>query len=240
MTTTGASAVETAVLAALAAVTDPELDESIVELEFVTATIAPDGHVCVELRLPTFWCAPNFAYMMAEDARAAVLEVPGVTSVEVRLLDHFAEEEVNAGVGNGKPFKQAFPGVSNGNLEPLRRLFWVKAFTVRQEQLLRTLLTQGRSAGEVVALSLGDLNPAMPEVAPYIAKRARLGLPMGPEAPLAITPNGHPLTVNQLADYLRRARMVRISVETNTILCRGLHATRYGRAERSYGSPDKR
>ena len=239
MTTDGPSAVEAAVLAALNSVTDPELDESIVELGFATTTVAPAGHVCVELRLPTFWCSPNFAYMMAEDAREAVLEVPGVTSVEVRLLDHFAEDEVNAGVRNSKPFAQAFPGVSDGNLEPLRRLFWVKAFTVRQEQLVRSLLAQGKSEGEVVALSLGDLDPAMPDVAAYVAKRARLGLPMGPYAPFAITPDGHPITMDQLAGYLRGARMVRISVETNTILCRGLHAVRYGTNEQYYGSRDE-
>ena len=169
----------------------------------------------------------------------AVSEVPGVTSVEVRLLDHFAEDEVNAGVSNSKPFKEAFPGLSDGNLEPLRRLFWVKAFTVRQEQLIRTLLAQGRSEGEVVALTLRDLDPAMPEVAAYVAKRARLGLPMGPGAPLAITPDSHPITVEQFAGYLRRARMVRISVETNTILCRSLHAVRYGTYDQSCGSPDE-
>ena len=61
------------VLDALATVRDPELDEPITELRFVTACeVSPAGDVEVRLRLPTPQCAPNFAYLMAADARAAV------------------------------------------------------------------------------------------------------------------------------------------------------------------------
>ena len=45
MTTVRPSPVEAAVLAALDLVTDPELDQSIVELGFATTAVAPDGHV---------------------------------------------------------------------------------------------------------------------------------------------------------------------------------------------------
>ena len=37
------------------------------------------GHVTAHLRLPTSFCAPNFAYLMGADARAAVLSVAQVT-----------------------------------------------------------------------------------------------------------------------------------------------------------------
>jgi metal-sulfur cluster biosynthetic enzyme len=49
------------VLSALRDVYDPELDESLVDLQFVDDVRVQDGQVEVVLRLPTFWCAPNFA-----------------------------------------------------------------------------------------------------------------------------------------------------------------------------------
>ena len=49
---------EEEVLAQLDRVTDPELDEPVTELGFVTAVAAgEDGVVSVEFRLPTYWCA---------------------------------------------------------------------------------------------------------------------------------------------------------------------------------------
>ena len=61
------------VLAALDTVRDPELDTSIVELGFVTAcSVDDDGTARVRLRLPTFFCAPNFAFLMVADAYDAV------------------------------------------------------------------------------------------------------------------------------------------------------------------------
>ena len=64
------------VLAALGTVYDPELDEPITDLGFVGAcSVSAGGEVAVRLRLPTPQCAPNFAYLMAADARAAALSV---------------------------------------------------------------------------------------------------------------------------------------------------------------------
>ena len=59
------------VLAALGTVYDPELDEPITTLGFVgSCVVSADGDVEVRLRLPTPQCAPNFAFLMAADARA--------------------------------------------------------------------------------------------------------------------------------------------------------------------------
>ena len=77
---------------ALATVRDPELDEPITDLGFVGSAEVRDGRASVRLRLPTYFCAPNFAYLMVADARDAVRAVPGVVSVDVRLADHFAAE----------------------------------------------------------------------------------------------------------------------------------------------------
>ena len=84
-------------LAALDSVRDPELDEPITALGFVSSCeVTIEGDVDVVLRLPTPQCAPNFAFLMAADARGVVGRVPGVRSVSVRLEDHYTGEEINA------------------------------------------------------------------------------------------------------------------------------------------------
>ena len=60
-------------------VLDPELDESILKLGFVKSIEAESDHLKIELHLPTYWCAPNFSYMMAEDTRRELLTVGGFT-----------------------------------------------------------------------------------------------------------------------------------------------------------------
>ncbi len=67
-----------AILERLVQVLDPELDESILDLGFVRALELRSGHASIALRLPTSWCAVNFAYLMAEDVRRALLTVEGI------------------------------------------------------------------------------------------------------------------------------------------------------------------
>ena len=62
-----------AVYAALGTVRDPELDEPITTLGFVAScTVSAEGQAQVRLRLPTYFCAPNFAFLMVADAYDAV------------------------------------------------------------------------------------------------------------------------------------------------------------------------
>ncbi len=56
------------------------------------ATSPRDGTTEVHLRLPTYFCAPNFAFLMVADAYDAVSSVPGVTRAVILLDDHFAGE----------------------------------------------------------------------------------------------------------------------------------------------------
>ena len=92
------------VLAALGTVYDPELDEPITALRFVASCeVADSGAVAVRLRLPTPQCAPNFAFLMAADARDAVRRLPEVREVTVVLEDHYTGDEINAAVGRGDP-----------------------------------------------------------------------------------------------------------------------------------------
>jgi len=144
-----------AMLERLAQVLDPELDESILDLGFVRSLQLRSGHARIALRLPTSWCAVNFAYLMAEDIRNALLSVEGVRRVSVNLGDHCAAAEIEAAANDGRSFAEAFPGEAAGSLEALRLTFLRKGFLGRQEQLLRELRIAGCSTETVCVLRLG-------------------------------------------------------------------------------------
>jgi metal-sulfur cluster biosynthetic enzyme len=213
---------------ALAGVRDPELDEPLTDLRFVEAVHVEGGLVRVRLRLPTYFCAPNFAWLMAEDARSAVLAVEGVEEAVVELDDHFASDEINGALSRGAGFEQAFAGETRGELTDLRDLFARKAFVARQARLCDALLRAGRSPDEVAALRLSDLEPG-PDLERALALRAELGIDTSPAAPAFVLPDGRPLEDGAgLKRWLRMARLVRMSIEGNAGLCRALLKTRYG------------
>jgi metal-sulfur cluster biosynthetic enzyme len=212
--------------AALSRVRDPELDEPITELGFVSALQVDGGRVHARLRLPTYFCAPNFAYLMAADAQAQLAGVAGVEEATVTLEDHFASPEINDGVGAARDFASTFPGLADGELADLRLLFDRKAFMVRQERLCAALVALGRRADDLPGMCLGDL-PGIPETAAYLERRTRLGLDVSPGAPLLVRPNGAPIAPEDAPRQLRFARTVRVSIEGNADLCRGLLRTRY-------------
>ena len=107
----------------LDSVLDPELDESILKLGFVESLEAEAGHLTIQLRLPTYRCAPNFSYLMAFDVRRELLTVESVEDVRVCLSDHFASEAIEAGVNAGKSFPEAFPDEAVEDLSQLPDLF---------------------------------------------------------------------------------------------------------------------
>lgn len=216
-----------AVMTALSTVRDPELDEPITGLGFVGSVEIDGSTVGVRLRLPTYFCAPNFAYMMAADAKDAVRAVPGVAEARVSLEDHFASDEINRGVGDNHSFQDTFTDLADDELAELRKLFDRKAFLVRQEKLCRLLLARGRRAEDLPSLKLDDL-PTGPETTIYLERRAGLGLDTSPQAPFVIGAGGEIIDEDQVKDHLRFASTIRVSVEGNAGLCRGLLATRYG------------
>jgi metal-sulfur cluster biosynthetic enzyme len=69
---------------ALDAVLDPELDEPITDLGFVKSLTVDGTRVTVHLRLPTSFCAPNFAYLMASDAKDVLTALPWTSEVVLR------------------------------------------------------------------------------------------------------------------------------------------------------------
>jgi metal-sulfur cluster biosynthetic enzyme len=222
-----------AVLTALRAVDDPELDESLVDLGFVEAVHADGESVEIVLRLPTFWCAPNFAFLMAHDARQAALAVPGVQAVRVVLKDHMYASEITTGVSCGESFSGIFGEQSDGDdVAELRALFRGKAFGMRQEQLVRFLMDAGLSADEIVGLRIGDVDRLVRGAAPpaqaYLERRRRVGLSDAADAPLITTLDGRPIAADGLEAHLQAMRRQRISMTFNAIMCRGLLETRYG------------
>ena len=215
------------VLDALGTVHDPELDEPITSLRFVTSCdVSADGDVDVRLRLPTPQCAPNFAFLMAADARDAVRRLPGVRDVTVVLEDHYTGAEINAALGRGDAFAGAFPGETEGELEPLRELFHRKALVARESRLCEALLAAGATAEEVTALRVPDL-PDDPDARRCLELRAHLGIATGDAAPAFVRPDGAPLAAAELTHWLRMARLVRTSLEANGGICRSLLAARY-------------
>ena len=64
-----------------------ELDEPVTALEFVTrADVDADNCVHIEFRLPTYWCAANFSFLMADDMRLAIGVLPWVGEVGIDPL----------------------------------------------------------------------------------------------------------------------------------------------------------
>jgi metal-sulfur cluster biosynthetic enzyme len=215
------------VLDALSTVHDPELDEPITTLGFVgSCSVSDAGDVAVRLRLPTPQCAPNFAFLMAADARDAVRRLPGVREVTVVLEDHYTGAEINSAVSRGEGFADAFPGETDGDLDALRQLFRRKALLAHQARVCQALLDDGDAPEVAVARSVDEL-PDSDDAARAVALRAQLGLPSGPDTPALVAGDGAALSAGELAMWLRRARLVSLSLETNGGICRDLLKVRY-------------
>src|SRR6516164_3114489 len=233
-----------AILERLAQVLDPELDEPILDLGFVRSLELRSGHARVTLRLPTSWCAVNFAYLMAEDVRRALLGVEGIRQATVRLGDHCAAQEIEAAVNDGRPFAEAFPGEGAGSLAALRLTFLRKGFLGRQERLLRELRDAGCSAA-VCALPLGEVSTRDDRIVirqpggasvesgsavilqRYLERRAELALDCGPAASLIVDLEGKAFSADQLQAHYEAARTVRVALEANGSFCRALLSVRH-------------
>ena len=199
---------------ALGTVYDPELDEPITTLGFVGSCVVANSDVSVRLRLPTPQCAPNFAFLMAADARAAVMGVVGVRSVSVVLEDHYTGEEINGAVNDGQRFADAFPGETAGDLRALRELFQRKALLARQSRLLASPAT-----------TLGELSG--PDADRCRALRRALGIDASDDAPAFVTGDGTPVAASDVR-FRRMASLTALSLDTNGGMCRDLLKTRYG------------
>jgi len=219
---------QTDILAALDTVRDPELDEPVTALGFVSScTVSAEGVADVRLRLPTYFCAPKFAWLMVADAYDAVSGVPGVRRAQIELEDHFASAEINRGVAARAGFVQSFDGLAETELDELRTDFVRKAMLAATDRVCRPLLAAGRTPDELARLTLGDV-PQSPARERLRARRAELGLPASDDAPLLVDPlHGEAIGVQALPLHLRRARLTGIGMQANASVCRGMLRERY-------------
>ncbi|MFI5954490.1 iron-sulfur cluster assembly protein [Cryptosporangium sp. NPDC051539] len=215
-----------AVRAALGAVVDPELDEPITDLGFVRSIVIDDGVAEVHLRLPTSFCAPNFAYLMASDAYEAVERVPGISRVVIELDDHHDSDLINRGLADRAGYRGTFKHEADESLDELRATFLRKGHTAAMERAITALLRTAPDT-DVWALTLADL----PDADALRRRRAALGYSTDPDDPVLLNDDGTRPTREGAEMRLRRARSVRISVDGNAHFCRGLLATRYPGAE---------
>ena len=208
------------VLEALGTVYDPELDEPITSLRFVSSCeVSGAGDVDVRLRLPTPQCAPNFAYLMAADARDAVRRLPQVGEVTVVLEDHYTGDEINAVLGSGAGFADAFPGETAGDVGALRALFQRKALLARQARLLE-------GVDDPASTRLGELTG--PEAARCRALRRALGIDASDDAPAFVRGDGTPVGQDEWPRFARMATLTAVSLDANGGICRSLLQARYG------------
>lgn len=222
------AAVTAAVWSALGTVRDPELDAPLTELGFVAAhAVDPAGEATVELRLPTYFCAPNFAFLMVADAYDAVSAVPGVSHTVVRLKDHFAADVINHGVAARAGFVGSFGREAAAELDDLRADFLRKAVLAGTDRVCRALVAAGVDSARLAELTLGAV-PAGPDRERLRDRRRELGLPSGDEDPLVLDPGtGEAVTPAGLRRHLGLARLTRVSQDANSGVCRGMLRARY-------------
>jgi len=216
------------VLGALDGVRDPELDEPVTSLGFVeSCVVSPDGAVRVRLRLPTYFCAPNFAFLMVADAYDAVTALPGVSHPDVQLVDHFTADAINSGVAARSGFVESFDGEAVDELDSLRRDFIRKAVLAGTDRVCRSLLEGGAAVSDLAGLTLGDV-PWSSDLERLRARRSELGLPSGDGDPLLVDAvTGERVSPDSTPAHLHRTRLTRVSVEANGGVCRGLLHERY-------------
>lgn len=213
-------------------VTDPELDEPVTELGFVTSVEVDGGDVHVRFRLPTYWCAANFAFLMADDMRREIAALPWVSGIRIELGEHMYAETINSGVRDGRSFDDAFGDAASGGLEAVRSTFRAKSFQRRQEQVIQLLREVGHAADAILALTVQGLreiaaDPATAAaIARYLARRDVPG-PFGENAPAFVSLEGEALRADSLGAYLRKLRSIAVNIEFNGALCRGLLAARF-------------
>lgn len=217
----------------LETVVDPELDEAVTDMGFIS-NVEVDDKNCVHIgfRLPTYWCAANFAFMMADDMRSALRALPWVQDTDIVLGEHMYADAINRGVKEGLSFQDTFGDEADGDLEEVRRTFLIKAFQRRQEALIHHLLTAGSTADAIVTLSIDGLSQLASDEegaklkTRYLERRGVIEKFSGP-SPAFIAADGKGISAPELTSYLAGLRRIRANAEFNGALCRGLLAVRF-------------
>jgi metal-sulfur cluster biosynthetic enzyme len=230
----------------LEGVNDPELDEPVTDMGFIErAEIAADGSVDVGFRLPTYWCSPNFAFLMLDDVRSALEALTWSPEYRITLHDHMFADEVNRGVAEGRRFSEVFGALSdNADLGDLREKFRVKAFKRRQEAAILDLKGLGIADSEIVRMTLAMFDAIIFDDAEARKRKGRYRQALLGRWPglarrdaIVLDYDGNCIAREALPAHLAGLRSVRINMEFNGALCRGLKDTRYKELEMVDGEP---
>ncbi|AHG00653.1 hypothetical protein HALLA_19530 [Halostagnicola larsenii XH-48] len=242
--------IRAAVRDCLRQVTDPELDRSIVELEYVDEIDIDGSRVMVRFTLPTAWCSPAFAWMMATDARDAVEALSSVETAEIVLQEHLHETEINRGVNERRSFEAAFPD-ADGGIEDVRAQLDEKARVARQYDAIEALLGVGLEPARIVTLRRRDVerdestgiaaielsNRGFTATAPlepidrYLEKAAETGIGTHPDDILFRTPEGTPIDPDEFELVHRRGRLAQVNMSGQGGICDALSESRRARLE---------
>ena len=220
----------------LEGVNDPELDEPVTDMGFIErAEIAADGSVDVGFRLPTYWCSPNFAFLMLDDVKSALEALSWKPEFRITLHDHMFAEEVNRGIAEGISFAEIFHALSDeADLSDLREKFREKAFKRRQEATILDLKGLGIADSEIVRMTLAMFDKIVFGDAEARKRKDRYRQALvlrwpafGQRDAVVIDYYGNRIGREELPAHLAKLRSVRINMEFNGALCRGLKDTRY-------------
>lgn len=243
------SATPADVRARLDRVTDPELDESIVELDYIDRIDIDDATVTVHFTLPTAWCSPAFAWMMATDARDELESLPGVDTASIYLRDHMHETEINEGVNERRSFGESFPD-ADGGVASVRATLDDKARLSRQYTAVETLLDAGVSPEQICELTPADLDidddprtddaraavyladesfavsVAARPLDRYLRKAREVDLVGADDDPLFRTPEGGPIDPESFELVHRRGRLAQTNMTGQGGVCDALNESR--------------
>jgi metal-sulfur cluster biosynthetic enzyme len=221
------SAKATEVWEALSTVCDPELDEPITDLEFVEeVVVAGSGDVTVQFRLPTAWCSPNFAWLMATGIVTEVGKLDWVKEVRPILRDHIFGNKINEGLTLGNSFEEVFGNEVSGSIEEVRKKFVIKAFQRRQELVIKDLLNYGLEVFELLAMTLIDLSDfnfnnenENKNRLRYIEARGKFTVE---NTAAFIDENGEKIHPKNFQSRMEKLRSTRLNMEFTGSVCRSL------------------
>ncbi|WP_424014659.1 metal-sulfur cluster assembly factor [Halorubrum xinjiangense] len=224
-------------------VEDPELARSIVELDYIDAIEIDGGRVEVRFTLPTAWCSPAFAWMMATDARDEIERLDWVDKARIELCDHMHGDEITTGVNARDTFGETFPDADGGVAE-VRAAIADKARVSTQREAVNALLDAGIDPGQVVALDRSDVEVTGDEahvdlgglsvvvdaepVADYLDRVETSGHVTGPDDTLFLTPEGDPIPAERLDVVQKRSRLASVNMGGQGAVCDALHRARHG------------
>ena len=210
--------------ACLDSVMDPELDRSIVEMDFLSEVTIDGSKLAVKFELPTYWCATNFALLMALGIKRSVRRLAWIEDMSIMLENHLCSDEINAAVNADTSGSISFTGMDASKLERLDEDFKRKAFFGRQAAVLKELATS-QPVDEILQMTMKDLEllthagKAAALAVRYHEARSRQQAAPGCSHLAFIDFEGKQIAAGAYQEHLRQVRRIRRAAEANAQIC---------------------